>query len=297
MRVGEAPARGPLEPHPVTKPNAGPYVRSDAGALAAAIVCVPSAAVDRLHPLPSEPSPIAQRALEQHGILVQRLRARGADVTVLEPSLETAAESLIADCAIVFASGAVLMRPSAVERRAEVAAVERALATLGIPIAGRIEAPGLLDGTDVALAGDRLFIGVARPGAGLRARSNELGRRQLAALAEAADLRVVELAIGRDVPRLRSVFNVVASDTVIAAPDWIDLVPVRDMQVIEVPRGEEYAAGVFAFGERRVIANLRFRESIRLMRAAKLDVEAIDLWEFGKAGAGPFQLALAALRR
>jgi dimethylargininase len=281
----------------MTKPTAGPYVRSDAGSLAAAIVCTPSAAVDRLPPLASEPAPIAERALEQHGILVQRLRARGATVTVLEPSLENATESLVADCAVVFGAGAVLMRPSAVERRAEVAAVERALAALGVPIVGRIEAPGLLDGTDVALAGDRLFIGVARPGSGLRARSNELGRRQLAALAEAADLRVVELAIARDVARLRSVFNVVAADTVIAAPDWIDLVPVRDMRVIEVPRGEEYAAGVIAFGERRVIANLRFRESIRLMRSAKIDVEAIDLWEFGKAGAGPFQLALAVERR
>jgi dimethylargininase len=281
----------------MTKPTEGPYVRSDAGSLAAAIVCVPSAAIDRLPPLASEPSPIAERAREQHGILVQRLRARGATVTVLEPSLESAAESLVADCAVMVGAGAVLMRPSAVERRAEVAAVERALAALGVPIVGRIEAPGLLDGTDIALAGDRVFIGVARPGTGLRSRSNELGRRQFAALAEAADLRVVELAIARDVARLRSVFNVVAADTVIAAPDWIDLVPVRDMRVIEVPRGEEYAAGVIAFGERRVVANLRFRESIRLMRTAKIDVEAIDLWEFGKAGAGPFQLALAVERR
>ena len=60
------------------------------------------------------------------------------------------------------------------------------------------------------------------------------------------------------------------------------------MKVVEVPRGEEHAAGVLAFGERRVIANLRFRESIKLLRKAKIDVEAIDLWEFGKAGVGPF---------
>jgi dimethylargininase len=273
-----------------------PYVRSDAGALAGAIVCPPSAAIDRLHPDKSEPSPIAERAREQHAWLVHTLRARGVNVTVLEPALETSYESLIADCAVVLPGGAVIARPSVVERRPELTAVEQALAAAGVPILGRIEAPGLLDGTDVALAGDRAFIGVARPSGGLRSRSNELGRRQMAAFLEAAGLRPIEVAMAAEVPRLRSVFSVLAADTVVAAADRVDLVPVRDMTVIEVPRGEELAAGVVAFGEKRVIANLRFRESVKLLRAARIEVEAIDLWEFGKAGFGPFQLVLAAKR-
>jgi dimethylargininase len=280
----------------MTKSSEPPFVRSDAGALAGAVVCAPSTSVERLHPLKSEPSPIADRALEQHGILVRTLRDRGVTVTVLEPGTEAPTESLIADCAVVLPQGAILMRPSSVERRAEVLAVERALVAAGIPIAGRIEAPGLLDGTDVAVAGDRVFIGVARGEAGLRSRSNSLGRAQFAAFAAAADLRVVELAIAPEVPRLRNVFNVVAADAVVAAPEMVDLVPVRDLRVIEVPRGEEFAAGVLAFGERRVVVNLRYRYSIGLLRAAKIDVEAIDLWEFGKAGVGPFQLVLATKR-
>jgi dimethylargininase len=280
----------------MTKSSEPPFVRSDTGALAGAVVCAPSTSVERLHPLKSEPSPIADRALEQHGILVRTLRDRGVTVTVLEPGTEAPTESLIADCAVVLPQGAILMRPSSVERRAEVLAVERALVAAGIPIAGRIEAPGLLDGTDVAVAGDRVFIGVARGEAGLRSRSNSLGRAQFAAFAAAADLRVVELAIAPEVPRLRNVFNVVAADAVVAAPEMVDLVPVRDLRVIEVPRGEEFAAGVLAFGERRVVVNLRYRYSIGLLRAAKIDVEAIDLWEFGKAGVGPFQLVLATKR-
>ena len=280
----------------MTKSFEAPFVRIDAGALAGAVVCAPSARIAELVPLKSEPSPIADRALEQHGILVRTLRDRGVDVTILEPSSGTATESLIADCAIVLPQGAVLARPSSVERRGEVLAVEQALIACGVPIIGRIKAPGLLDATDVAIAGDRVFIGVSRAGVGLRARSNALGREQLAAFAAAAGLRVVELAIAPDVPRLRNVFNVVAADTIVAAPEMVDLVPVSDLRVIEVPRGEEFAAGVLAFGERRVVVNLRYRESIGLLRAAKIDVEAIDLWEFGKAGAGPFQLVLAMKR-
>lgn len=280
----------------MTKTSEAPYVRSDAGTLAGAIVCAPSSSVDQLVPLKSEPYPIADRAAEQHRVLVRTLRDRGVDVTVLEAATETPTESLIADCAVVLPQGAILMRPSSVERRPDVAGVERALLAAGIPIAGRIEPPGLLDGSDVVLAGDRLFIGVPRPGSGLRPHSNAFGRRQLAEFAAAAKLRVVELAIAAGVPRLRNVFNVVAADTVVAAPELVDLVPVGGLHVIEVPRGEEFAAGVLAFGERRVIANLRYRYSIGLLRAAKIDVEAIDLWEFGKAGIGPFQLVLATKR-
>jgi hypothetical protein len=53
---------------------------------------------------------------------------------------------------------------------------------------------------------------------------------------------------------------------------------------------------VLALGGGRVIANLRYRESLARLRDAKIAVEAIDLWEFGKAGAGPFSLVLATKR-
>ncbi len=278
------------------KSYAAPYVASDAGALAGALVLRPSAAVDRLPPIKGEPSPIAGRAIEQHAIFAGRLRALGVTVHEIPPATESATESLIADCAIVLPNGAVIARPSQIERRAEVAAVEKHLAELGIPIAGRIEAPGLLDATDVALAPGRVFVGVPRAGAGLRRRSNELGRKQLEAIASQQGFRVVELAVASDVPRLRDVFSVVASDTVVAAPDRVDLAAASDLRIVAVPRGEELAAGVLALGERRVLANLRFRESIALLRRAKITVEAIDLWEFGKAGFGPFALALALKR-
>jgi dimethylargininase len=280
----------------MTKSYDRPYVRSDAGALAGAVVCTPTAAVDRLPPLQAEPWPIATRAIEQHAVLVRTLRDRGVNVTVVEPALGTATEVLIGDTAVMLGDGAVLARPAMLERRGETAAVERVLGELGIPVIGRIEAPGLLDAGDVAVAGDRVFVGVPQTGAGLRPHSNESGRRQLAAIVEAHGGTTVELAYAPGVGRLRTVFSLIGAETILAAPERVDLVPVRDMKVVEVPRGEERAAGVLAFGERRVIANLRFRESIKLLRKAKIDVEAIDLWEFGKAGFGPFALALAVKR-
>jgi dimethylargininase len=278
------------------KTYAAPYVSHDAGALAGAVVLRPGTAVDRLVPLHGEPSPIADRALAQHAILVRTLRDRGVTVTELGAELATPTAALLADCAVLFADGALVTRPAQVERRHEAAVVEAALGTLGIPVAGRIEAPGLLDGSDVIVAGETVFVGVARGPQGQRQRSNALGRKQLEAFAARAGKTVVELPIAADVVHLRNVFSVVGTATAIAAPEKVDLVGLTGMTIVELPRGEEYAAGVLPLGEKRVLANLRFRESLAIMRKAKIAVEAIDLWEFGKAGAGVFSLVLAVKR-
>lgn len=298
MGQGDGPGARLGEPHHfvTVKPFASPYVTTDAGTLAGAIVLRPATAVDRLPPLKAEPSPIADRAQDQHRILVRTLRDNGVAVTELEPQTESATESLIADCAVILPQGAILARPSQIERRAEVAHVERQLAEMGIPVIGRIEAPGLLDATDIALGPNRLFVGVARGATGLRPRSNEFGRKQLEAMTSAIGYRTIELPLAPDALRLRDVFNVIGADTVVASPDKVDLVQAADLKVLEVPRGEEFAAGVLPIGERRVIANLRYRESIAIFRKAKIAVEAIDLWEFGKTGYGPFSLVLAVKR-
>src|SRR5665213_3277530 len=159
---GERQSLGEPAPGGSVATYAQPFVSSDAGALAAVLVLRPSAAVDRLPPIKGEPSPIADRAQEQHAIFVRTLRDRGVTVHESVPHTESPAESLIADCAIVLPNGALIARPSQLDRRGEVVAVERHLTELGIPIVGRIEAPGLLDATDVAIAPGRIFVGVPR---------------------------------------------------------------------------------------------------------------------------------------
>ena len=279
-----------------TKLFESPFVTSDAGVLAGAVVLRPSTAVDRLVPIHGEPSPIAERAIEAHGVLVRTLRDRGVAVTVLQPVLGTPAEALVGDLAIVLAQGAVITRPSSVERRAGTGAVETALVQLGIPILGRIVAPGLLDAADIALTAETAYVGVPVAGAGLRARSNALGRAQFAEYSAAAGLRTIELALAPSVLRLRNVLSFVAADTALVAPEQLDIAALSGLRLVEVPLGEEYAAGVLALGERSVLTNLRFRESLMRLRKAKISVEAIDLWEFGKAGAGPFSLVLPTKR-
>ena len=253
------------------------------------LVVRPGEALDRLAPMQGEPSPIVGRAIEQHHILVGTLRDCG--VRVHEPELrdDTGYASFPADCALVLEHGAILLRPHKIERRREIAAIESWLQEYGIPIAGRIDAPGLLDGGDVALAGDVAYVGVPRSGQ----RSNTLGRSQLSSILGISGIRLVELALAPEIRRLTDVLTFVDEDVAIGAPDFVDLAPLgTNVKVIPIPLGEQSGAGVLPLAPRRVLANLRFRVALPTLRKAKIDVVAIDLWEFGKVGAGPSSLVL-----
>ena len=221
---------------------------------------------------------------------------------VIEAGPELAALSPFgADGAVVFPGGAFLMRPSEVRARASIAALEIALRDAGVPIVGRIDAPALLDGGDVLFSGSTLYIGVtavrqAETGLPRTSRSNVLGREQLAAYARANDIAVVEVKMAAEVRRLRSVASIIESKTIVVASGLVDAAAFGGFDRIDVPRGEDYAAGVLGIGNRRILANLRFREALPLLRKAKTIVDAIDVWEFGKVGATPSSMVLALKR-
>jgi len=278
-----------------------PFVRGDAGALRAVFVVPPSAALAAVAPTHGESNAIVDRAFEQFELFASRLRAFGVKVIRLETPSPSPLASLAADCAVVFEDGAFLMRPSDLTRRTAVAGVEAALASAGVPIVGRIEAPGLLDGGDVLLGPESLFLGVAtrrqaETGIPGFAHGNAFGREQLAAYAATKGRKTVDVAMASEVRRLRSVASLVDADTILFAGGLLDGTAFAGLRTIVAPRGEDYGAGVLTLGPRRVLTNLRFRETIPLLRKAKLFVDAIDLWEFGKVGATPSTLALALKR-
>lgn len=280
---------------------AAPFVRGDTGPLRAVFVVPPSAGLAAVAPTHGESHAIYERAAEQFALFTSRLTAFGVKVLAVESAPPVPLASLAADCAVVFEEGAFLMRPSDLDRRAASAAVEAALVRAQIPIVGRIEAPGLLDGGDVLFGGGTVYLGVAarrQAEVGIRgfAHGNALGREQLAAYARSKQRKAVEIAMASEVRRLRSVASFVDAETVLFAAGLLDGTAFAGLQQLAAPRGEDYGAGVLALGPRRVLANLRFRETIPLLRKAKIFVDAIDLWEFGKIGATPSSLALALKR-
>ena len=257
--------------------------------LRSAVLVRPNPGIERTGARIGEPRAIYARALEQHEVLRSTLEYFGVKTIVLASHASDPYEVSAGDAAVVFADGALMMRPSAMSRRAEADRMQAEFAVLDVPLAGHIASPGLLDGSDVILAGETAFVGVG-------SRGNKPGRAGFAKLAAARGYRVVEVQLAPDVLSLRSVAGAVAKDTIVLGADKADAAAFSDFRTIVLERGEELAAGVLCLSERHVLAEIRYRTALAKMRRAGITVESIDLYEFTKLGIAPSMLALALKR-
>jgi dimethylargininase len=268
----------------------GPRLLATAtGRLRCALLVRPNAGIERTAARIGEPGAIYARALEQHDVLRSTLEYFGVETIVLGSHASDAYEVSAGDAALVFGDGAVMMRPTAMSRRAEADRMRAEFAVLDVPLAGHIASPGLLDGNDVILAGETAFVGLGVQG-------NESGRAGFAKLAQSHGYRVVEVKLAPGVLALRSVASAVAEDTIVVGADKADAAAFAGFRTIVLARGEELAAGVLCLGERQVLADVRYRTALGQMRRAGIAVESIDLYEFAKLGIAPSMLALVLKR-
>jgi dimethylargininase len=256
------------------------------GALRRALLVAPAPAIENARPLPGELNAIYPRARAQQEILAKTLRYFGCEVTSLEAHSDDPYACAVADAAVVFENGAVIMRPGSLARRPQAAWLEAELVTHDIPIAGHIAAPGLLDGSDVLLCGTTAFIGVSE-------RSNALGRAGFAQIAKAHGFAVREVQIHDPSATLRALAGAVSADTVVLAPQThIDHRAFDGFTILVAPMGHERGAGVLSLGEHHVLANVRYPGVIDMLRRAGVVVEAIDLHDFGRVGLPPSAIVL-----
>jgi N-dimethylarginine dimethylaminohydrolase len=264
----------------------GPHlIASTSGALRRALIVVPSPAIENARPLPGEPNAVHSRAVAELRVFAKTLGSIGCDVIEIESRSRDPFAASAADLAIVFASGAAIMRPSSPVHRAEAAWIEETFEHNDVPIAAHLSAPGLLDGSDVVLAGQNAFIGVSP-------RSNALGRDGFARIAQAHGFTPVEVRVDPRAPSLRSVCGVLSEDALVIAPERVDRGAFAGFDLVEAGRGDELGAGVLNTGFRHVIADVRFPRVIDALRAAGVHVEAIDLYDFGRIGLTPSVLAI-----
>jgi dimethylargininase len=264
-------------------------VTTPTGRLLAVALVKPSRAIEKARPLPGEPGAVYSRTLEQHDALRKTLEYFGVEVILLDSHASDPYETAVADDAVAFADGAVMMRLTPMSRRAEVDRLQSEFGRIDVPMAGHIAAPGLLDGTDVVIAGGTAFVGVGK-------RGNDLGRRGFTQLARSHGFAVREVNLAPDVPALRAVAAAVAPDTILLGGDKVDASAFSGYKTVVLERGEELGAGVLCLDERHVVADIRYRTSLAIMRQAGIGVEAIDLYDFTKVGITPAMLALV-LRR
>ena len=118
-----------------------------------------------------------ERTQREHEAFRALLAGSGAEVIAAGPDETGLLDAIFAyDPSLMTDDGAVLLRPGKELRLAEVDLAERTYAELGIPVIGRIAAPGTVEG------GDTLWLDERTLAVGRGYRTNDEGIRQLSAL-------------------------------------------------------------------------------------------------------------------
>jgi dimethylargininase len=173
-----------------------------------------------LHPVDLD---VARR---EHAAFSDLLASLGTTVHALDTEIDSPDLVYPYDPLIVTDRGAISLRPGKPNRQAEPAAIEAWTLAHGIPTAGRIEAPGTIEGGDTFWLRPDLFC------IGRTLRTNDEGARQLAALV-GGDVRMFDIPYWRgpdELVHLMSVISPIADDLAVV---YLPLLPVGLWQLLQ----------------------------------------------------------------
>ena len=229
------------------------------------------------------------RAQREHDGLVEALDGLGVTVHVLDGETDDPDLVYTFDPLLVSDRGAIPLRPGKPNRAGEPAVIEAWACAAGIPTAGRIEAPGTIEGGDTFwLRPDLLCIGRTL-------RTNDAGARQLATIV-GGDVRTFDVPYWRgpaELVHLLSVVSPVADDLAVV---FLPLLPVGlwellgevGVRLLEVPEEEYPTLGCNVLAVRPGVVIVADGNPVtrRALEAAGCEVHAIPLGEVGENGSG-----------
>ena len=214
-------------------------------------------------------------ARAQHELYEAALRRSGVEVVRLPATDDLPDSVFVEDAAVVVDELAVLTRPGAESRRAEIPSVAQALARhrdLAF-----VAAPGTLDGGDVLRLGRRLFVGQS-------ARTDEEGIAQLRDLLAPFGYSVEAIAVTGCL-HLKSAVTAIDDATIVLNPAWVDASRFGVQRTIEVDPSEPMSANVLAIAG-TVLVNASAPRTAARIAAAGPAVVAVDQSELAKAESG-----------
>jgi dimethylargininase len=212
------------------------------------------------------------RAAEQHALYEQTLVTLGCTVQRL-PALPDMPDSVfVEDTAVVLPELAIITRPGAASRRAEVTSVADALRPR-LPLAF-IESPGTVDGGDVLHIGSAIY-------AGESTRTNAEGIRQLAELASPYGYDVQTVRVSGCL-HLKSAVTRVGDDVILLNSAWVEASCFPGLAQIDVHRREPLGANALRIGG-NVVYSATYAETRRRLEQHGINVHIVETDELEKA--------------
>jgi dimethylargininase len=205
----------------------------------------------------------------QHAAYVAALSASGWAVEQAPAADDCPDSVFIEDTVVICEDLAVLTRPGAPARRAEVAGVAQAVGGLGLRTA-TIEEPGTLEGGDVLQVGHTVYVGRG-------ARTNGDGIRQLRSLLAPLGRTVIAVPLG-NVLHLKSAVTALPDGTFLLLPG---LVPTELFPAVR-PVDEEGGCHVVPLGGDRVMIAASAPRTAEMLDSLGFTPVVVDISEFEK---------------
>jgi N-dimethylarginine dimethylaminohydrolase len=246
--------------------------------------------------------PDAGRAREQHSAFVEVLRDAGAQVDLLPGADDLPDACFTYDPVLVAGGGMVVLRQAKPARVAEPGLLGGELATLGVPLLGRLEGDAHAD------AGDLLWLDDQTLAAGRGYRTDAAAHEQLRALLAGQGVEVLGFDLPHDrgpdhVLHLMSFVSLVSHDLAVvfeplAPVAFLDALRERGMRWVAASREEYDALGtnVLALAPGRVVMFEGAPVVAAGLRDAGVEVTELDMSEFAAGDGGPTCLTRPLLR-
>jgi dimethylargininase len=205
-------------------------------------------------------------ACAQWEAYVAALEDAGWQAIEVSPADDSPDGVFVEDAVVVYGELALVTRPGAPERRAELDGVAQAVAAAGYTVV-RVEAPGTLDGGDVLKIGDTIYVGIS-------GRTNVEGARQLRKQFTGAT--VIEVPV-QNVLHLKSAVTALPDGSILG---YEPLVPDFFRDFVSMP--EESGAHVVLLRSGKVMVAADCPRSAELIAARGYDPVVVDISEFQK---------------
>ncbi|GAA1436740.1 N(G),N(G)-dimethylarginine dimethylaminohydrolase [Mycobacterium cookii] len=209
-------------------------------------------------------------ALRQWEAYVAALRSEGWETIEVPPAPDCPDSVFVEDTVVMYDDLAVIARPGADERRAEVTGTEQVLRDLGHRIA-HVEAPGTLDGGDVLKHDGTVWVG-------LGGRTNQSGIDQLAAHLAPLGATVVAVPLTKAL-HLKSAVTALPDGTVVG---WEEVVDDPDVWSSFLAVPEEPGSHVVLLDGSTVLMSAGAPRTRALYEERGLRVVTVDVTEFEK---------------
>ncbi len=208
----------------------------------------------------------------QHDNYIAVLKTLGCDVLELQAETDLPDSVFVEDTAVVLPECAIITRPGALSRRAEVNTIASAMRPLRQ--LEYIDPPAIMDGGDVLVVGNKIYIG-------LSSRTDKIAIDQMNARLTGMnyDIEPVEF---HHCLHLKSAVSRLDDRTLLINPDWVDPGTFHALNLITVDRKEPVAANCLPIGE-TILFPSNYPKTLEKIRSSGFTVWELDFGEFTKA--------------